>query len=424
MESLQTARENFIESLRPAFLDIEETVHRDRLDILMETTLAEILVEQYKDWVPAPRSSHQSVHVFAPSLLSMRAGPSASMRTSEVETPHEVIDRWISGILHLSLYVDRVWVADPVEILAWQALTAEMQFTLTIHRPIIANKIQLLHALKAFEELKPLMDAKIVCLYPAMTCYQGRTAAELFGEVRSFTRTEMDNAWPELYIAEGLSYARIFDASYTALFGDEYTALTHAASKLDSALGLVDRKVLATLPQIKLPSFRFLDAANLMSVRSNEASFNDFRKFMREITAKLAGGLEDPAFFDEVRTFEKDELQPALENLRKDLLGTNILKERLTDVGMDFSAGAFAGISVTGNVLAGILAGTASALTKALVKTIVKSVPVRSASSVVFKFETGKTVFPGLKGSTSAWITVMSHSLWDKIDERQTDWRL
>jgi hypothetical protein len=136
-------------------------------------------------------------------------------------------------------------------------------------------------SLKSFKAVQPLIDANVVCLYPAITCYRKWTAIELFGEVRNFSVREMEGASPDLYIAEGLSYARIFDASYTALSRTEHQALERAADSLDDAivrpLGLRDRKTLVTLPQITLLSFQYLDAQSLVSVRGNEASFEDFR---------------------------------------------------------------------------------------------------------------------------------------------------
>ena len=373
--------------------------------------LAVALLKNYQDWRPDGRRSGHTIEIFAPSIFMTATRQAGMPRIAIIDSYRETIDRWISGLLHLCLYADRVWVPDPAEILAWQIVTAGYPDSIAVHEPLIKNQSILLGTLKAFEDLTPLIDSGVIAIYPALTCYRRQTSIELFGEVRGFALGELRNAWPELYVAEGLSYARIFDASYTALYRDEHAALEQAAIALDQSLGLTDRKTLVSLRQMTLPSFQHLDAESLVAVRRNESSFDDFRRLMRETTAKLAGGVEDPAFVREVGRLEKEELEPALEKLRKDLVGITTLKERLSDFGIDFSSGALAGLVIKGDLLDSILAGAASALSKALAKTIAKSTKVRPAASVVYTFETGRTAFPGLKGSAAAWLYSINHNV-------------
>ena len=95
------------------------------------------------------------------------------------------------------------------------------------------------------EHLEPLIQSGAICLSPAIATYSNHVAVPLFGKMRYFTENEMNHAWPDLYVAEGLVYAKAFDASYTALRYDEFQALQRGAEDLSRSIGVADHRVLA-----------------------------------------------------------------------------------------------------------------------------------------------------------------------------------
>jgi hypothetical protein len=91
--------------------------------------------------------------------------------------------------------------------------------SLGVHKALIADRAFSFEAAQALVALDPLVDAGIVVLYPPLSCYYESVAEDLFGTRRGFTPDEMSNAWPDLYVAEGLHYAKAFQASYTTRHG-------------------------------------------------------------------------------------------------------------------------------------------------------------------------------------------------------------
>ena len=240
------------------------------------------------------------------------------------------------------------------------------------------------------EYLEPLIQSGAICLYPAIATYRNHVAVPLFGEMRYFTENEMNHAWPDLYVAEGLLYAKAFDASYTALRHDEFQALQRGAEELSRSIGVADHRVLAALPRMTLPFFGEMEVENLVNVRANDETFADFRKLLRELARDLVAGVEDLAFDMEVRRLEKEKVTPGLKKLIQDINGTTSLKARLKDFGTDFTAGALGTLVLKADVKEALLGGTATALAKALGKLLMQRTKVRPAASAVYEFHTGR----------------------------------
>src|SRR5262249_1285081 len=152
---------------------------------------------------------------------------------------------------------------------------------------------------------------------------------EVSGTSRNLSEDELAAAWPEAYVAEGVTYAKLLGATYTALYPDEYAAFGTAAKEISHALGVVDSRVLSSLPHMQLPYFDRLDASTLAAVRDEEQSFEDFRKVLRDVAKMLPGGIEDPQFEREVRTIEEDLLIPMLRKLYETVSGTQALRSQL-----------------------------------------------------------------------------------------------
>jgi hypothetical protein len=306
--------------------------------------------------------------------------------------PTREILEWAREVLHICLYADRLWIADPLEILADDRIyNVQRRTEIAVHQPLIQDPGRGLRLAGLLNyELSPLIESGTVVLYPAIQIYRRAVPEPLFGGVRSFTKDELISAWPNLYVTEGLECASFLNASYTALHRDEFEALRKSGEDVSRALGVADCRVLATLSRAKLPFFQALDAATLVKMRSEEAAFADFRTFLREMSGTLVAGLDDPRFEHEVVELESTRMTPALETLTRQIAGMTSLKSRLSEATIDFAAGALADIAIKGQVSEALLTGTMTALSKALVKLIVSREKARPAASVVYQFHTGR----------------------------------
>ena len=76
----------------------------------------------------------------------------------------------------------------------------------------------------------------------------------LFGNPRGYGSRELQLAWPEMFVAEGMLYAREFDASYVALDAKE-EAIVDGARDLSKFLSVADQRLLSALPRMELPAF-------------------------------------------------------------------------------------------------------------------------------------------------------------------------
>jgi hypothetical protein len=378
-----------------------------------------------------PNSARPRIDIFAPTLL--RHAPSPDSLSHPIDSI-DLVPSWITGILHLCLYADKLWVPDPTEIVARQiAARTDADIVprferLGVHEPIsildgdsiIIHKplrdhpvLQTIHrvftdtskerahesntavrAMYALRALQPLIDSGTIQLYPPIASYMRWVAQPLFGEQRFFTQDELATAWPELYVAEGVLYANKFAACYTALQQDEFDALKNASENikaldLENKLGVASKRIFACLPRWKLPSFWSLDASVLVKMRENESAFEDFRALIREMTEKLPAGLEDPDFESEARRLETDHVTPTLAKLVEQLNGISALRTHARAAGMDFVAGALAGLVLTGELSPSMLTGTVNVLAKTLLKIFAQREPIRPAASVVYSFQTG-----------------------------------
>jgi hypothetical protein len=72
------------------------------------------------------------------------------------------------NILHVSLYADRIWVPDPVEILAENIRVGaenRVRAPILCHESLIYDRALTLKASTLLSELEPLMRAGIICFH-------------------------------------------------------------------------------------------------------------------------------------------------------------------------------------------------------------------------------------------------------------------
>jgi len=390
MESVRSQLLSLWSELNPA--DPLHDARGKRRDLDAEGVVDTVL-NSYREWRP-PEKHSERLEIFAPSLhhrvqVRIRQGD-----PGELDVAMPPYDRWSLEILHLSLYVDRIWIPDPAEIVA-RALDDVIRPRLAVH-DFLADPNEAYHALAALAPLEPLVEAGIVSYYPPLRLYETTVSHEMFGKSRDFSDEELATGWPDLFVEEGLVYTDILGASYAALSRDEFDAMGRCAQELRERAGLLDARVVAALPTLKLPYFDKISPELLVAVRQNESAFDDFRNLLREVARILPGGADSPQFAKEAQRIEQDMLSPAIKKLLDEVRGITVVKDTMAGVGIDFAAGALAGFVLTGTAPLALASGAITAVSKAIVKLVAKRSGTRAAGSVVLAFYTGRTPRHGL----------------------------
>lgn len=370
----------------------------DHRDLELAT---ERLLQCYGKWEPLEANPDEIV-IFAPSLhhrVKLQNAPKDETARARIGPSH--YNRWLIEILHLSLFVDRIWIPDPSEIVA-RAIGDALRPSIAVHQ-FFSDELEAYYAMRALASLDRLVQAGIVLYYPPLHLYETTVARILFGEYRDFRADELAGAWPNLFVTEGMVYADALTASYAALSRPEFGILGQSARELGQRAGLVDARLVAALPNMKLPYFENISPELLVSVRRNEQAFDDFRHLLRTAARALPGGAEVPHFDTEVTRVEQQILSPAIKKLLDEVRGIVRIKDCLSDAGIDFVAGSLAGFVLSGgDMLAAMPSGGVTALTKVLVKLLAKRSHSRLASSVVLAFHSGRMPNAGLLESTHA----------------------
>lgn len=201
-----------------------------RLFELSSDPNAERAVDAVLDWCrkwKRPQSSPDALAIFAPSLHRRRQSEAQIVDPEDLRGRGSHYDRWLLEIVHLSLFVDQIWIPDPAEIVA-RALDDVIRPRIAVH-DFLADPREACEALIAIAPLQPLVEAGVVRYYPALTLYETFVSQELFGVRRDFDAHELATAWPNGFVAEGLVYAEALDATYTGLAREEFDALRGAA---------------------------------------------------------------------------------------------------------------------------------------------------------------------------------------------------
>ncbi len=363
--------------------------------------VADRTIEFYKYWKPPKPLDDSLLDIYAPSLLQSKSKRFLRDRYPRTEPSSnsalaQAYQKWVDEILHLCLFVDRLWVPDPAEILARDILGREgIAHKIAIHEPLLLSPQKAYLALSALFQLEPLVDAGTIVYYPPLNVYEREVALPLFGSVRYFTEQELETAWPKTFVAEGLHFAASFGASYAALAREEFRALQEATVEIGKQLGITNARVIAALPRLQLPFFDNANPDLLARVRADEEALEDFRVVLRKFARKLVAGVEDPDFADEVSRIEHEFLQPAIQKLLDDVRGVSVLRDRLSEAGIDIVVGILAGV-LSGDPLAAMATGGLSALARALVKGFIQHDRLPASSRLVYTFHSGRAPEHGI----------------------------
>jgi hypothetical protein len=349
------------------------------------------VLRYYSDWAP-PSIAPNAIDIFAPSILRT---PLAPLNKRPFEDGYfkragfyddKQHGNWTTPLLRLSLFADRIWLPDPAEILA--NIANERVRHIAVHATLLRSRDALLAALSGIRPLRPLVDAGVIVLYPALKLYSEGVSEALFGTVRSFTKDELLHAWPTLFVNEGLHFAAALHANYCALEAEELNALRAAATELAHSTRdhEAQLQILRILPTVDIPLFEKADPALLVSLRQDAEAFEDFRQILRKVGDELLRLTKDTVNAD-IEGIANDILRPQIDKLKEQLNGIAAAKEQITPTAVDFTAGVLTEVSLTGDPYAALTKGAVSALAKMLMRLLLtKRSKARPASRIIYGF--------------------------------------
>jgi hypothetical protein len=323
----------------------------------------------------------KELSILAPQLTrtlreSVAPGPWSNLPTA---------DQWVRDIINCCLYVDAVWIPDPALML----LARDTLIGLTPgQKPSQQHLRAIFAASQAVDTLAPLIEEGIVRLYYPVELYTGAVAIPLLGDIRWPTPEEIDSAWPEGFVAEGVATARALHAGYASLDATEARSLDQATAEIATAaprLGALDTRVISALLRGRLPAFSAVSPSILMRVRQDSEGFADFRAELRQVVRTMLVGVESPDFLQDLRDLDRDVLQPSLNRLAAEARGTISLRQFLRDAAIDVSAGVIAAQSLLGRPLEGAALGGLTALSKVMLRILFEAPAPRPAAHVVLK---------------------------------------
>jgi hypothetical protein len=205
------------------------------------------------------------------------------------------------------------------------------------------------------------------------------------------------------YLSRSIAVADAAYASYVPPSATEWAIYQQRLNRLGEVLDRKQRLDLTVAPalvQSKLPYFKGLADANLLGIRSNEESFENWREKLRSATRQITSlPGEGAPFADEARDVLKDALAEAASEVREATSRSSALRRSARPVALTLSTGA-AGIAGEVALGGGTAAFGALGITGMLGWLLESLLP------------------PGLTGSKA----VMAHLVHDSAIDHDDDW--
>ena len=266
----------------------------------------------------------------------------------------------------MCLYSDTIYVPD-----MYAAVAADLGFPanpdLSLHLELMQIGKVCDNELSSFyERIHPLVENNIIKLYDPFSLFYREIAFELFAEQRWMTEEEINNSWPDLFVAEGILFSEKLGATYTAITSDEINAIRSAGKQLRQLLEL-ERDTIAILAKISIPGFS-ADPKALVKARLDHEAFDDFRSTLRNLVRHMRSSLDSYEFDESVDMFQKDVINPQLSDLIKKCKRTHGLGENIKANAISFAAGGFSSLALSGDPATAVTAGALTALARAILQ--------------------------------------------------------
>lgn len=284
---------------------------------------------------------------------------------------------WEKSILQLILYVDELYLPDLLDLVELEKYHTSF-YSLAVHQDIFDLSQAFYNQMKRFyERLEPLEEAGIVKYYNPISTYLDDVAVQLTGTRRFLTRNELNDAWPSLFVLEGVLTAEALGVPYTSITSDEINALRKAEASLRSTLN-VEGDLLSALSAIELPGFA-LDADTIIRARRDNEAHEDFRKILRVASGSMRGSVENNDFQNYANEWNKDILRPAFDELRKSTIKSAVLSKAVVPNVISFSSGLMGSLAIGSELQNAISAGLVTAVGAAILTAFFEKAPKRPA---------------------------------------------
>lgn len=304
-------------------------------------------------------------------------------QSSEIDTRRATLNghkrnvsAWFNSVLNICLYADEVWIPsvflgdygpatnDPrnTDVDDWfRAPYSLPHGPISVHREYSEAWIEYGSEFRSFfKAITPLVNAGVIRIYNFAQIYMDNVSEPLLGEKRWMTEHEIRNSYPDLFVAEGLLFAKALGVPYTATRLEEIEAINASLGSMESLLQ-TDRKAVTLMSEAAMPGLN-LAPEDIVAARMDSEAFEGFRRVIRQISRDLPNIIGSQDDLKEIELLERDLLLPEIDRLSSSVSKSSVLSRNVKPNAISFSAGALASLAAKVDPATAIAAGALTAL--------------------------------------------------------------
>ena len=302
----------------------------------------------------------------------------AQKRRSELHIHKQNVKSWFESVLNLCLYADELWI--PSVFLGGQSHTSatneprrtrlntwydapgwQQEGLVAVHYEYSKSWIEYGSEFRAFfKAISPLVHAGIIRIYNFSHIYMEDVSESLLGEKRWMTQNEIDHSYPELFVAEGLLFAKALGVPYTSTRMEEIDAINMSVAHIEGLLP-TDRKAVTLLSEAALPGMNIAPEA-IVAARLDSEAFDGFRRIIRQVSRDLPEIISSSSDIKELKLLESDLLLPEIDRLNAAVSKSGLLARSLKPNAISFSAGALASLALRADPSIALASGALTTL--------------------------------------------------------------
>ncbi|MDP5220366.1 hypothetical protein Q5Y75_24565 [Ruegeria sp. 2205SS24-7] len=305
-----------------------------------------------------------------------RGHPAAESRRDTLFSHKRTVTAWFNSVLNICLYADEVWIPsvflgdykpatnDPARTYVgdwFEAPHTDRGGPIAVHREYSEAWIEYGAEFRAFfKAITPLVNSGVIRIYNFARVYMDEIAEPLLGVRRWMTEREIENSYPDLFVAEGLLFAKALGVPYTATHLEEIDAMNASVAHLEGLLP-TDRKAITLLSEAALPGMT-LDPEVMVAARMDSEAFEGFRRVIRQISRDLPSIVGSANDLKEIKLLERDLLHPEIHRLNSLVSKSGILSRSFKPNAISFSAGALASLALKADPSMALASGALTTL--------------------------------------------------------------
>lgn len=294
------------------------------------------------------------------------------------------VSSWFNAILNTCLYADEVWIPsvflghshftknDPenTDVEDWFQVPSQRRYeTIALHHDYSQAWSEYGAEFRSFfQTIRPLVNAGIIRIYNFALIYMEQVSEPLLGEKRWMTEHEISNSYPDLFVAEGLLFAKALGVPYTATRMEEIDAINNSAKRAGELLQ-TDRNAVTLLSEATMPGLE-LSPDNIVKARMDNEAFEDFRSVIRRVSRDLPRLVGSQDALKEIELLERDLLHPEIQRLNSQVSKSGVLARNLKPNAISFTAGALASLALKADPTTAIASGALTTLGRVILTEI------------------------------------------------------